>query len=67
MCLNDLEKVKNLDSPYLTQLKTDLPPDGSTFKGQHLITRSNFNLKAITDEFVDSLVSNIKARYLLII
>lgn len=63
MCLYDLEKVKDLESPHLTQLKTDLPPDDSTFKGQHHITRTNFNLKAITDEFIDSLVSNIKSRY----
>ena len=63
MCLNELDKVKSLESPYLNQLKTDLPPEDSTFKGQHLITRSNFNLKAITEEFIDSLVINIKSRY----
>ncbi|KAH3790371.1 hypothetical protein DPMN_168570 [Dreissena polymorpha] len=41
----------------------DLPHDSSTFKGQHYITRTNFKLEDLANEFVDSLIDNIKARY----
>ncbi|KAH3790299.1 hypothetical protein DPMN_168496 [Dreissena polymorpha] len=62
LCLADLEKVKSLDSPHSKKLMEDLPHDSSTFKGQHYITRTNFKLEDLANEFVDSLIDNIKAR-----
>ena len=64
ICLADLDKVKCMNSPYLVQLNEDLPPGSSTFKGQHVITKSNFKLEDLTTQFIDSMIDNIKSRYI---
>lgn len=61
LCLEDLEKIKTMESPYIIKLNEDLTD--STFK-EHHITQTGSNLQNLTTEFVDSLISNIKARFL---
>ncbi|XP_053396558.1 zinc finger protein 862-like [Mercenaria mercenaria] len=46
LCLNDLEKVKAMESPYCRQLQEDLQMN--KFRGQHEISKTNFNLKNLT-------------------
>ena len=58
--MNDLQKIKEMKTPYLCKMQDDLK--GSEFKGHH-ITVHHFNVKKVAEEFVDSLVANIKARF----
>ena len=62
LCLRDLEKIKAMESPYLSKLKEDLSETESTFK-EHQVTRTGFNLQNVTEDFIDSLTSNIKSRF----
>lgn len=62
LCLGDLEKIKAMESPYLSKLKEDLSETESTYKDHH-ITRTGFNLKNVTEAFIDSLTGNIKSRF----
>ncbi|XP_069115977.1 zinc finger protein 862-like isoform X2 [Argopecten irradians] len=59
-CLDKLEQLKSMKTPYLLKLTEDLT--GSTFKDHH-ITCSPFNLENITKEFADALIQNIKSRF----
>ena len=60
-CIQDLKKVKNLNSPYLKKLNDDLK--SGFFKNEHKVTKPVFNLKTITEEFVDNLIENIENRF----
>ena len=62
LCLGDLEKIKAMESPYLSKLKEDLSETESTFK-EHQVTRTGFNLQNVTEDFINSLTSNIKSRF----
>ena len=65
LCVADLEKIKDSsNSCHLQKLNEDLISDTtSTVKGHHL-TKSAFKLDHLAEEFIDSLVDNIKSRYI---
>jgi len=61
-CLAELQKVKDMTSPNLQMLRQDLPQNGS-FKGEHQVSKSVFNLENTTVKFIDSVTKNIQSRF----
>ena len=59
--IKDLEKIKEMTSPNLTALASDI--QGNMYRGEHQITKSTFNLAQLCISFIDSLISNMHTRF----
>lgn len=57
----DLEKIKEMTSPNLTALASDI--QGNKFRGEHQITKATFNLAQLCIKFIDNLISNMHSRF----
>lgn len=59
--IKDLEKIKEMTSPNLTALASDI--QGNMFRGEHQITKATFNLAQLCIKFIDNLISNMHSRF----
>ena len=60
LAIKDLEKIKEMISPNLTAIASDI--QGNMYRCEHQITRATFNLEKLCIKFIDNLISNMHSR-----
>lgn len=58
--IKDLEKIKEMTSPNLTALASDI--QGNKYRGEHQITKATFNLAQVCIKCIDNFISNMHSK-----